>query len=123
MRKGKRRVNRGLAKWGSIAFVFMLTSYGWILFRSRSYQQIWQITSSLFRDIGNLHFSVVAPTPAALVGLPIFLIAEFVGYLTDGRWLNEVLPVPVWTAMYAAMIFALILGSSYAPAQFIYFVF
>jgi len=119
----KKFSSNSLVKAANIAFFFCLTCYGWILFRAHSIDQIKEITSTLFLGFGDLKLNAVLPTPAALVGLPVFILAEFIGYFTDGKPLNEVLPVPAWTAMYAAMIFALILGAGYVPSQFIYFVF
>ena len=40
-----------------------------------------------------------------------------------GRALHEALPVPVWTAVYAAMLFAIAMGSGAAALPFAYFVF
>jgi D-alanyl-lipoteichoic acid acyltransferase DltB (MBOAT superfamily) len=123
LRRRKRRSRHLLMRMGSIVAFFGLTCYGWILFHARTLQEIGAITSILFYDFGNLHLSTTVPTPAALVGLPVFFLAEFIGFIHDGKRLDEVLAVPVWTAVYATMIFALILGVAYVPSQFIYFVF
>lgn len=123
LRLSRRRSKHVLVRIASITAFFGLTCYGWILFRSHSLQQVKAITSTLFFDFGNLQLNTTLPTPAALIGLPVFIIAEFIGYYFDGKRLDEVLPVPAWTAAYATMIFALILGIAYVPSQFIYFVF
>ncbi len=123
LRPPRKRSRRAVVRVASTVFFFLLTCYGWILFRAHSFDQIRSLTRTLFLGVGGLHLNAVFPTPAATVGLPIFLLAEYVGYRTDGKRLDEVLPVPVWTAAVAGMIFAFILGATYGPSSFIYFVF
>jgi hypothetical protein len=85
--------------------------------------QALDIFKTLFRDFGNLVVNAAMPTEAAMVGLPVFIIIEFLGNKHRGKRLDEIYPLPIWTAAYAAMIFLILLGLSNAPAGFIYFVF
>lgn len=104
-----------------VPLFFCLTCYGWILFRAQSAEQISNFTFILLSDFGNTQLNAIRPPLSALLGLPILILAEFIGYF-KGKYLNEALPLPVWTAIYA-MIFMLFLSTDYVPSQFIYFVF
>jgi D-alanyl-lipoteichoic acid acyltransferase DltB (MBOAT superfamily) len=123
LRIKKKRSKNPLKKAISILSFFILTSLGWIVFRSHSMGQIKTIFKVLLFDIGNLKLNATMPTHAALLGLPIFVIMEFIGYNSQGKRLDKVLPTFVWTAVYAAMIFLIILGLANIPSGFIYFVF
>ena len=123
LRKSRKRSKNALKKAVSIFFFFILTSLGWVLFRAHSMGQALDIFKVLFRDFGNLKLNAAMPTEAAMLGLPIFIIIEFLGNRARGKRLDEVFPLPVWTAAYAAMLFLIILGLSNVPAGFIYFVF
>jgi D-alanyl-lipoteichoic acid acyltransferase DltB (MBOAT superfamily) len=107
----------------SIAGFFVITCYGWVLFRCRDLQHVVDFTTILVRDAGNLHLTAPLPPETTLVALPLLLVLELVGFLSRGKRLDEVLPVPVWTAFYAAMVFALILGAGAVSSQFVYFTF
>jgi len=119
----KKRSKNPLKKIISILFFFILTSLGWVLFRSHSLGQIKAIFKVLLFDFGDLKLNVTMPTHAALLGLPLFVIIEFIGYNSHGKRLDKVLPMGVRTAVYAAMIFLIILGMANVPSTFIYFVF
>lgn len=100
---------------------FVVTCYGWLLFRAESLKQIIDLTSVLIFDFGNISFGALRPRAAVVVGLPILLFIELVEYNSSGRKFYEKLPIPAWTAVYALMIFGLFLGMSNESAQFIYF--
>lgn len=123
LRTAKKRSKNPIIKSFSILLFFILTTLGWIMFRSHSIEQIKEIYKVLLFDIGNLRLNVDVPTHAALLGLPLFLVLEYIGYNSHGRSLDKTMPLPAWTAAYAAMIFLIILGLANVPTGFIYFVF
>jgi D-alanyl-lipoteichoic acid acyltransferase DltB (MBOAT superfamily) len=123
LRGTRKRSKNPLIKSATILGFFILTSLGWILFRAHSVGQIIGILRVLALDVGNLKVNVEMPTKAALLGFPLFLIVEFVGHRSRGKRLDEVIPMPAWTAAYSAMIFLIILGLANVPTGFIYFVF
>jgi len=123
LRVGRKRLNQPIIKIVSILIFFILTSLGWIMFRSHSINQIMTIFKVLLYDIGNLKLNAELPTHTALLGFPLFVIMEFLGYNSHGKRLDEVLPMPIWTAIYSVMIFLFILGLANVPSGFIYFVF
>ncbi len=106
-----------------IVFFFMITLYGWLLFRAPSFAKIMTLSSTLFFDFGNLDFSASLPRAAAIFGLPIFMFIESMGYFMKGESFHKRLPVPIWTATYASMLFCLAMGMNTQSSQFIYFQF
>jgi D-alanyl-lipoteichoic acid acyltransferase DltB (MBOAT superfamily) len=123
LRKTRKRKKNVLKKVASISFFFLLTSLGWILFRASSLSQAIDFLKALFFDIGNLKLNAAVPTESAMLGLPIFFVLEYFGNRSRGKYLSEVLPLPIWTGAYASMVFLIMLGLSNVPAGFIYFVF
>ncbi|MGH8223765.1 MAG: MBOAT family O-acyltransferase, partial [Woeseiaceae bacterium] len=107
----------------SMAGFFALTCYGWLLFRATSLQQVVQFTQILFADFGNLAYSMAMPTFAAMVGLPILALLDIADYRggLDRAYFRA--PAFARGALAATMLFALLMGTSNAPQQFIYFQF
>ncbi|MEN6509085.1 MAG: MBOAT family protein, partial [Smithella sp.] len=95
--------------------------YGWLLFRAPSLEKIGNLTSTLIFDFGNMDFGATRPRAAVLFGLPIFLCIEIIEHASNGKTFYQRLPIPAWTALYALMIFAVLLGMSSESPQFIYF--
>lgn len=104
-------------------FFFVVTCYGWLIFRAPSFEKVATLSSTLIFDFGNFAFGAMPPRFAALLGLPALLCVEIIEYRTGGRNFYRSLPLPVWTAMYAFMIFSLVIGMSTESAQFVYFTF
>ena len=114
----------GPLKFVAMAFFFMVTCYGWLLFRAVSLEQVADFTGLLFTDFGNLATSVKRPTLAGLIGLPLLIALEMLQYRSGGnpQFYREY-PTVVRGFIYAVMLFAILLGMSNAQAQFIYFQF
>jgi alginate O-acetyltransferase complex protein AlgI len=123
----------GAAKWAigsqanlangviKTACFFCLTCYGWLIFRSPSLEKVITLSSILVGDFGNLDFGATRPRFGALLGLPILLCIEGIERATESKSFYKSLPTPVWTAIYASMIFAFVVGLSTEATQFIYF--
>jgi D-alanyl-lipoteichoic acid acyltransferase DltB (MBOAT superfamily) len=107
----------------SIAVFFTVTCYGWLLFRAHSFGQIASFTQTLFVDFGNLATTIRKPPLAAMLGLPVLLLLECLEYAAGERTHYRSWPAPVRGALYATLLFILMMGLSNEPAQFIYFQF
>jgi len=105
---------------GTTLFFFVLTCYGWLLFRATSLAQIITFTKILFLDFGNLTLSLPKPPLPALLGIPLLIGYEVVEYLAENSQLKRRFPTPARAALYAALIIIVLMGQSNAPAQFIY---
>jgi len=72
--KDRQKPDIPLKSAAKIAIYFIITLYGWLLFRSQSFGQIAALSSTLLLDFGNLTLTSSYPRAAALFGLPIFLL-------------------------------------------------
>ncbi|MBS0479497.1 MAG: MBOAT family protein [Proteobacteria bacterium] len=102
----------------------LVTLYGWLLFRAHSFDQIAAFTSTLATGAGGLRLSAALPPLSTLLGMVVLAAWEIGQYRAggDGRFYQR---YPAWTVGFAmaAMTFLLVMGTSNAPAQFIYFQF
>jgi D-alanyl-lipoteichoic acid acyltransferase DltB (MBOAT superfamily) len=114
---------RPLSFAASIGVFFALTVYGWLLFRAVSLEQVLRFSTRLFTDFGNLDTAIKKPTLSAEAGLALLILLELSEYIAGSRTFYRSWPPPVRGAVYALMVFILVMGFSNAPAQFIYFQF
>ncbi|MFB2977105.1 MBOAT family O-acyltransferase [Microseira sp. BLCC-F43] len=113
----------GLGNWQGIVatlFFFVLTCYGWLLFRATSLAQIVTLTKILFVDIGNFALTMPKPPLPALLGIPILMGYEFLAYKSQNQDFYLRYPTPARAAIYATMLVIVFMGLSNAPAQYIY---
>ena len=106
-----------------ITFFFIIICYGFVIFRSPSLDKVLSLTSTLIFDFGNIDFGIALPRMAAVVGLPIFFILEIIEKVGKEQPFYQKIPVPAWTALYAAIIFCTAIGMTTESTQFIYMVF
>ena len=106
-----------------VVIFFVITLYGWLLFRSQSFSQIAALSSTLLLDFGNLTLTASYPRAAAMFGLPIFFFIELSEYFFKGKSFYKRLPAPIWTAVYACLICCFCAGMTTESTQFIYFQF
>jgi alginate O-acetyltransferase complex protein AlgI len=116
-------INKGFSLIKGLAatiLFFVLTCYGWLLFRATSLEQIITFTKILFWDFGNLALDVPKPPLSASLGIPVLIAYEVLGYIFGKPDFRYRFPIPVRAAFYAVVIFILLMGESNAPTQFIY---
>ncbi len=120
---GGREPARNGWTWLTLPLFFAITCYGWLLFRANSFAQIAAFSTALATGADAFALSIHPPTFAALIGLPLLFALEAFEHVRDDRLYY--LRFPVWSrgALYAAMVFVILLGTSNEPTQFIYFQF
>ena len=123
IRTAAREHKTALYDVAKIAFFFIVICYGWLLFRAPSLDKIASLTSTLIFDFGNMDYGAAWPRLAAIIGLPILFIIELVEKIGNEKPFYTKMPVPAWTALYAAMIFNIAIGMTTESTQFIYMVF
>lgn len=106
-----------------IGLFFLITCYGWLLFRAHSFERIATFTEALAGFAGTGSNIITKPTTSAILGMVVLAGLEFADYRAGRlesflRW-----PIPVQGLLYGVVLFILIMGTSNAPAQFIYFQF
>jgi len=107
----------------SIFVFFLFCCYGWLLFRAHSFEQIRVFTGLLFGFEANAPSVISKPTTSALLGIVVLSILQLCDYWAGSlesftRWWS-----PLQGLLYATLLFILIMGTSNAPVQFIYFQF
>jgi alginate O-acetyltransferase complex protein AlgI len=94
-----------------------------ILFRSPTWDKAMQMLSIYAIDVGNFAYHALTPTASALLGIPLLLALETVEYARNQTEYVRSALLPLKAAVYAAMILLIVMGSSNASKQFIYFQF
>jgi len=107
----------------SMGLFFLLTCYGWLLFRASSLDQVVRFTGTLFGDFGDLATVIRRPTLSAQAGLLVLIGFECLEYAAGARTFYRAWPRPVRGAFYAVVAFIVVMGTSNETAQFIYFQF
>jgi alginate O-acetyltransferase complex protein AlgI len=110
----------GAFKW---LIFFAITCYGWLLFRSHSFGTIARLTKTLISGFGDFSINVALPMPAALLGIPLLIAIDGLAFkIGDDRFYQK-LPVFSQGLIFASLCLVLVLGTTNAPVQFIYFTF
>lgn len=102
---------------------FVFTCYGWLLFRSNSFAQIFNFTQILLTNFSWNFSGFVKPTFAGIISVPLLIIYEsWEFYVGNPRfYLN--FPSLFRGAFLGLLFFLMVMGMSNEPAQFIYFQF
>jgi alginate O-acetyltransferase complex protein AlgI len=102
---------------------FGLTCYGWLLFRANSLEQIVSFTQILLTNFGDFSLSMPKPTLSGMMGLAVLIAYEFIEYGGNTVHFYRQYPAILRGAFYAILTLLILMGTSNAPAQFIYFQF
>jgi D-alanyl-lipoteichoic acid acyltransferase DltB (MBOAT superfamily) len=113
----------GAGTFVSIAVFFLFMCYGWLLFRAHSWDQITTFSAALAGYAPSVPSVIPKPPLAALAGLALFIPLQLIEWHDGRRECFRFWPRPLQGALYAAFLFILAMGTSNAPAQFIYFQF
>jgi alginate O-acetyltransferase complex protein AlgI len=102
---------------------FYVHLIGSILFRAQSWERAATMLQVYFTDIGNLTYNALTPTTSALVGIPLLLFLESFEYARSQVEVVRTWALPIKAFIYAAMVLLVVMGTSNASKQFIYFQF
>jgi alginate O-acetyltransferase complex protein AlgI len=106
-----------------IIVFFVFCCYGWLLFRARSFDQIGSFTAVML-GIGPAGPSVLSkPTTSASLGMLVLAMLQLCDYQVGSLESFKRWRPPMQGLLYATLIFLLLMGTSNAPVQFIYFQF
>ena len=106
-----------------ICAFFALCCYGWLLFRASSFDQIRAFTAELAGLSPSAPSVISKPATSAVLGIAVLAFLQVCDYRATElesfrNWRPELQGI-----LYAVLIFILIMGTSNAPVQFIYFQF
>lgn len=117
------RIVAGLASLLAWAVMIHLVCYGWLLFRARTMGQIVSMTGELFAGQWDVTpMANEATWSLAGYGLPLLVLHGYEAWKDDLLAIPRLPLVPRY-AIYAAMLYLVLLFGQYGGAQFIYFQF
>jgi D-alanyl-lipoteichoic acid acyltransferase DltB (MBOAT superfamily) len=108
-------------KWARIGFMFVLTLYGWLIFRATSFHQLWSMTGALFSL--TLDPSIVWLITKILLYCSLLLLVELFQLRKNNLDLVRQSPVPVQVGFYLACFYLIVLLGGFYAQSFIYFQF
>jgi alginate O-acetyltransferase complex protein AlgI len=124
---GATRRSRMLPSWIStplrIVTFFVFCCYGWLLFRAHSLDQIKAFSLLLIGRGAHVVPVISTPTMSALLGIVVLGILQLYDYRSGCLESFRYWHPPLQGVLYATLLFILIMGTSNAPVQFIYFQF
>jgi D-alanyl-lipoteichoic acid acyltransferase DltB (MBOAT superfamily) len=120
---GMGSVSRWVSTSLSITVFFAFCCYGWLLFRAHSWHQIQIFTGSLLGFGPHVPSVISKPTTSAVLGMLLLALTQFSDYVSGRLESFRSWTAPLQGFLYASLVFVLIMGTSNAPVQFIYFQF
>ncbi len=108
-------------KWGRIAFMFALTLYGWLIFRAKNAEQLWNMTSGLlvFGFSNKAIFLVVK----ILLYCSLLLLVQFFQHRRNNLDVVRKSPLVVQVGFYLVIFYLIVLIGAFNAQSFIYFQF
>lgn len=117
---------RAVRRWrvmAGIALFFTINWYSFLLFRAGSFAQIVDFTTALATGAGGMHLSMTLPALSAVLGIPVLVGLDLIEYATGDALAYRRFPAWSRGALYAFLIFVIIMGTGNEPTEFIYFQF
>jgi hypothetical protein len=115
---------KGLRKRVPAAFwivvYFHVTLGSLFIFRAKSVGQVGDYIATIFARFGGLELHLARPPLPTLVGIPIFLVLDYLAYRADTERFFERWWPAARGGLYAMLVVLLIMGWSNAAAEFIY---
>lgn len=106
-----------------IAGFFVLTCYGWMLFRARSLAQCVDFTVAQLTDPFTITLGLERPPLATILALPILVLIDGLQYAKVDSCFYRSWGPARRGLLYAAIAWLLVMGLSNAPSEFVYFQF
>lgn len=106
-----------------ILLFFVVTCYGWLIFRAESMDQIANFSTAI---IFNFNFNaLILPdlSKAFLYGFPLLLTLDLFQYKSGQTTFYRGWPIMVRYSLYSSLIVLILVGTGNSPEQFIYFQF
>jgi D-alanyl-lipoteichoic acid acyltransferase DltB (MBOAT superfamily) len=121
--KATKKRRRSIPKPIRIAFYFHVTALSLLIFRANSVHQIGDLLWSLAGGLSLKRLSIPPPPTATLLGIPLFLVLDFLAFRHSSDLYYRKWPDAMRGALVAALFILVLMGWSNAPAEFIYFQF
>ena len=118
--------DQAISRWSlvaGIALFFTINCYSLLLFRAGSFAQIFDFTTAIVTGAGGIHLSMKLPSLSAALGIPLLFALDMIEYSTGDALAYRRFPAWCRGALYAFLIFIIIMGTGNEPTEFIYFQF
>ena len=102
---------------------FVLTCYGWVLFRARSLAQCVDFTLAQLSAPLTFHIGFDRPPLPTLAALPVLIVMDWLQYTNGDIFFYRSWSPPKRGLLYALITWLLVMGLSNAPSEFVYFQF
>jgi D-alanyl-lipoteichoic acid acyltransferase DltB (MBOAT superfamily) len=107
----------------TILLFFLVTCYGWLLFRATSFSQITDFTSILLTGWSDFSLNIKRPPLVVFISLPLLILYETIEYKTQNILFYRALIKPIFGGSVAFILLCIAMGLSNESTQFIYFQF
>jgi alginate O-acetyltransferase complex protein AlgI len=114
-------LTKKLARYSSIALMFVFTLFGWLLFRAESVEQIGEMIKSLGHVEFNAAF-VFGIGKLIFLAWPLFVMQLFQYYRNELDFILTI-RMPYQIVFYVVIIYGILLWGSFSGPSFIYFQF
>lgn len=116
--------NEGSGAFGyfKVLFMFLLTCFGWMLFRVESMDQFYVLFMSLF-EYSNPSVSQIDNIKLVLFFISLPLLIKILQYKTSAQNSFDTIPVPLRISIYVLMFYAIFAFGEFGKQEFIYFQF
>lgn len=118
-----RRFRKRIPKPFWIVLYFQVTAVSLLIFRANSVRQIADLAKALVSTFSSQRLSIPTPPMAALFGIPLFLVLDFLAFRHASDLFYRKWPDAMRGALVAALFVLVLMGWSNAPTEFIYFQF
>lgn len=115
------RIARSVWKWVCIGFMFLLTLYGWLIFRAESFTQIVSMTGALMQP--EIQMGTLRELAKIGVYLSLLLVVQFFQYRSDNLMVVQTAPAWLQAVFYLACFYLIIGFGTFNAQSFIYFQF
>jgi len=103
-----------------IVIYFHVTLGSLFIFRAKSVQQVGDYLRTVFFHFGGLSLHIARPSLPTLVGIPVFLVLDYLAYRAQSERFFGAWQPAARGALYASLFVLLLMGWSNAAAEFIY---
>jgi alginate O-acetyltransferase complex protein AlgI len=111
----------GVWQWTRIAFMFVLTLYGWLIFRAQSLDQLLAMTRALLAV--SLDPATVRALTKILLYCSVLLAVQFLQHRRNNLDAVRQTPMPVQVGFYLICYYLIVLVGAFNAQSFIYFQF
>jgi len=106
-----------------IVLFFIVTCYGWLIFRAESMEQIFSFSHAILFDFRPQDLLIPELSRAFVYGFPLLLLLDVLQYRSNRSTFYRQWPLVLRYSLYSMLVVLILVGTGNSPEQFIYFQF